>query len=185
MKRKYAAFHYWHDKKIQEWGIISDLIEGMSFNGKQLFHSPISHTPDPPDCIVQDTEGNKIAVEISELVSQEAIEQNIKGNEVYYDWQPKECIEKVQSILDNKDTKVFHGGPYSKKVILIHTDEPILRGKEYKEEIRNSLFNPLKQIDEAYILFSYDPEIRTHPFIKHSHPIGVVIQSLKVCRVAV
>jgi hypothetical protein len=45
----------------------------------------------------------------------------------------------------------------SGKGIIIHTDEDSIEYEDIKPIIENHLFPPLKQIDEAYLLFSYYP----------------------------
>ncbi len=75
--------------------------------------------------------------------------------------------KEIQKILDEKDSNEFKGDPFSKKVALIHTDEPIICSDDNcKKAIESHSFNSLSQIQEAYIVFFYDPKIKTYPYIK-------------------
>ena len=52
---------------------------------------------------------------------------------------------------------MFHGGSYSKKIVVIHTDEESILYDKISPVLESYTFSSLKQIDEAYLLFSYNP----------------------------
>lgn len=54
----------------------------------------------------------------------------------------------------------------SGKGIIIHTAEPAIEYEHIKPAIDNHLFTLLKQVDEAYLLFSYPPYEEKCPYIR-------------------
>jgi len=165
--RKYASFFEWPDRKLKERGVVDYLLRSMELGGEVEYSEPIPSLDDPPDCVVSDRDGRLVAVEVTELVSAEAIRRNQQGEDVYRDWKPNEVTDEINSLLQKKDDKRFHGEPYAKKVVLIFTDEIILqaRKEEYVDYLAGQSFGPVKQVDEAYLLFSYDGIDRC-PYIK-------------------
>ena len=133
---------------------------------------------DPPDCIVFDRRCRPVAVEVTEFVSRKAIEEKFEDKErsrkmtqqdsIYRDWSLNEVVEKLNNIIRNKDGKTFKGGPYAKTILVIHTDEfRLLIDREgvYERDLPSQSFGPVKQIDEAHLLFSYEPGVGS-PYIK-------------------
>lgn len=156
--RKYASFFEWPDKKLKERDVVDYLLRSMELRGEAEYSEPTPSPDDPPDCVVFDRDGKLVAVEVTELVSAEAIRRNQRGDDVYRDWKPNEVTHEINSLLLKKDGKRFHGGPYTKKIGLIFTDEVIIQAsqEEYAEYLAGQSFGPVEQIDEAYFLFSYD-----------------------------
>jgi hypothetical protein len=103
-QRKYASFYEWPDKRIKEFGIVQELVQSLETQGVGL-RNPQIHQPDPPDCVCNDGAGNLVALELVELVSQEAIERNEKGENVYRWWEPTDIRSEVAKLLARKDAK--------------------------------------------------------------------------------
>lgn len=82
-----------------------------------------------------DAAENLVALEAVELVSQEAIERNQKGENVYRWWEPDDIRISIDERLARKDRKMFNGGPYAGIAVLIHTDEPVLTADETREAL--------------------------------------------------
>ncbi len=165
--RKYASFFTWPDQKIEERGALRDLLHSMQLSGEAEYSEPTSSPVDPPDCIVLDRDGRLVAVEVTELVSGEAIQRNQWGEKIYRDWKPNEVADEINRLVLGKDGKKFHGGPYAKKIVLIFTDEIVLQAcqAEYAEYLAGQSFGQVNQMDEAYLLFSYDGTDRC-PYVK-------------------
>lgn len=165
--RKYASFFEWPDKKLKERSIVEFLLNSMQLGGEAKYSKPIPSPDEPPDCVVSDEDGRPVAVEVTELVSAEAIRRNQRGNNVYREWKFNEIAHELNNAILKKDGKRFHGGPYAKKIVLIFTDEIILQAsqEEYAEYLAGLSFGPVEQIDEAYLLFSYDGTDRC-PYLK-------------------
>ena len=173
VRRKYATHFEWPDKQIKELGVVKDWLRSMESKGEAEYSNPSSVPNDPPDCVVQDREGREVAVEVVEFVSKEAIEENqgkAREDQVYRDWRPNEVIKEINCIIQKKDGKTFHGGPYAKKILVIFTDEDTLFSSrfEYAKLLPKRSFGPVKQIDEAYFLFSYAGFDEGYPYIKLS-----------------
>src|SRR5690606_35040917 len=132
--RKHASFFDWPDKRLKELGIVEELIEAVGAQGYVLA-DPHTHEPDPPDCVCSDAAGNLVALEVVELVSQDAVERNARGENVYRWWEPDDIRLAIESLLRRKDEKTFHGGPYADIAVVIHTDEPVLMADEVREAL--------------------------------------------------
>src|SRR2546421_4650009 len=75
-KRAYASLREGGTKRQKEFGVLADLLESMSAAGKHRYTDPAVVLDDPPDCTVRTLAGGLVAVEVSEFVSQAAIEGN-------------------------------------------------------------------------------------------------------------
>lgn len=166
-QRKYASFFEWPDKQMKEYGVVQTFLESMENQGVVEF-TGLRLGPHPnkaPDCIADAITGGVVAIEVTEFVSRKAIEMNQKGNKVYRDWKPDEVINEVKKIIIQKDQVTYFGGPYSKTVLVIHTDEIVLDHETYTKVLSVPSFNT-QTIDEAFFLFSYRPQVKTYPYVK-------------------
>lgn len=120
--------------------------------GEGEFCSPRCWSQDPPDCIGKDKTGKTVAFEVTELVSEEAVRMNQKGHHVYRDWRQAEVVSRIDEILKDKDSKVYRGGPYSRIVAVIHTDELVISYDEYSPVLTEHPFGPLKQVTQAFLV---------------------------------
>jgi hypothetical protein len=93
-RRKYASFCEWPDKQIKEFGIVQELVQSLATQGFDL-SDPQVHQSDPPDCVCNDGAGDLVALELVELVSQQAIERNEKGENVHRWWEPADIRFEV------------------------------------------------------------------------------------------
>jgi hypothetical protein len=94
------------------------------------------------------------------------MEANERGINCYRDWTDAEVIQELQKIIEEKDSKVYVGGPYEKLILVIPTDELILTHNQLKSILDAHKFDQTRQIDEAYLLFSYDPGTQSYPYIQ-------------------
>jgi hypothetical protein len=160
-QRRYASFFEWPDKQRKELGVVEQLLKAMEVSGESVYRSPTSgpSANHAPDCIAYDLSGEAVAMEVRELVSEEAIQRNQKEDQwvkwVYRDWQPKEVVEEVSRILREKDAKEYHGGPYVKIAVVIYTDEMTISYNSCAELLRSNVFGPFEQVSEAFLLFPY------------------------------
>ena len=167
---------------IIEQSIVQELLHSMDSKGDAKYFGPIlpPSSGDPPDCVVFDRSGRPVAVEVTEFVSRKAIEENLKikrdpektqRDRVYWDWRPNEVVTKINDIIRNKDGKTLNGGPYTKKILVIHTDEEIFSSRrfEYAEFLQKQSFGPVGQIDEVYFLFPYVG--RAYPCDEQDNPL--------------
>lgn len=166
-QRKYASFFEWPDKQIKECGVVQSLLETME---KEGLPTPVGLRPGPhpnqaPDCIAEERSGGMVAIEVTEFVSSKAIELNQKGREVFRNWKPDEVVNEVRNIINRKDRVTYFDGPYSKVILVIHTDEIALDHETYSNVLSAPSFETHK-INEAFFLFSYRPQVKSYPYVK-------------------
>ncbi len=168
IRRKYASFYDWYnrEKKIKEIGITRIFMLEMEKRRESIFHNLSEPNQDPPDVLAESFTGNLIGIEVCELVDEETIRKFQKGNKVAKNWSEEEVIKKIQNIINCKESKVFFGGPYEKKILLIHTDEPFLDFEIFGSTISEHHFVKTYVYDEIFLLFSYSPKLGYYPYIK-------------------
>jgi hypothetical protein len=74
--RGYADFFQWAaDRDLEEWGVVITLAESLTLRGDPFFGEVKSRgrPNDPPDCEAKDTNDQRIAIEVTELVDGLAI----------------------------------------------------------------------------------------------------------------
>ena len=162
--RKYASFFEWPDKDRKELGIVDELVSGLNGLGLRLRHLRVQR-PDPPDCVGEDQNGNSVAIEVAEIICEDAARLNARGHKVCRAWRPGDLGATITASLSKKDTKTYHGGPFSTIAVCLFTDEPMLTVDFAKRELASLSFGPYKQIDAAYLLFSYDPGSKGYPIV--------------------
>jgi hypothetical protein len=160
--RKHASFWLWPNKPVAERGVVRELLNSMHHDGDMRYQNPRSVNDDWPDCKVDDEFGNTVAVEVTELVDEKAIRTAQRGEMDFSYRTDGEIKEQVSRILARKDLKSSHGGLYSKVILVIHTDE--FTHLRLFPVIRNTEFMRLENIQEAFIITSYDPETHTYPW---------------------
>ena len=161
--KRYASFFDWRDRQQAELGVVEELVSALADRGERRFSTPQSYKPDPPDCVCLNEDGQRVAVEVTEVVCSKAVSANAQGHEVYRNWRPGELYEHLAQQLRAKDQKSFHGGPYREIVVCLFTDEPLLTINRVTKELEASVFGPYAQVTAAYLLVSYDPSSKTYP----------------------
>ena len=163
-RRKYSAFFDWPDKKIKEWDVVCELLRSMRARGDYRYTNKVESVDDDwPDCVIRDVGGVQVGVEVTELVDQKAIEMCERGNNVYREWSDQAVREKVAQILNRKDEKAHHGDLYGKLILVIHNDEIDLPSFRLFPILDASPFLRTRNIDEAYIICSYEPKLDNAP----------------------
>jgi hypothetical protein len=163
-RRKYSAFFDWPDKKIKEWDVVCELLRSMRARGDYRYTNKVESVDDDwPDCVIRDVGGVQVGVEVTELVDQKAIEMCERGNNVYREWSDQAVREKVAQILNRKDEKAHHGDLYGKLILVIHNDEIDLPSFRLFPILDASPFPRTRNIDEAYIICSYEPKLDNAP----------------------
>ena len=157
--RKYAGFFHWPDKRIKEWDVVDELLRSMHADGDCRYTRVKSVDDDAPDCVIRDSAGGQVGVEVTELVDKDAIEMCERGMNVYREWSDQAVREQIAQILKEKDQKMHFGNLYSKRILVIHTDERELTSPYLFPILDASVFPRPRNIDEAYVLCSYDPSL--------------------------
>jgi hypothetical protein len=168
--RGYADFFGWGtDRDIEEWGVVTSLAESLESEGKSIFVSlkRRGRPNDPPDCEARDSVGNRIAIEVTELVDGKAI-QAYKAGAVYdwADWDKIKFLNSLESRLSQKDSRFpelkeppYAGGYF----IVIFTDEPMLDRATVKSYLEGHRFRKPDYLTKAFLLVSYDPSVKKCP----------------------
>ncbi|MDE2136245.1 MAG: hypothetical protein KGJ68_02315, partial [Gammaproteobacteria bacterium] len=133
-RRGYADFFDYPDRDVKEQGIARDLCEALAAAGTPLAHPEDVFARgagnDPPDCEARGVCGNRIAIEVTELVDRQALESVVRGGSAYAwaQWTADRLRDRIQHQIDNKGEKLraAKGGPYDCVVVLLHTAEPEL-----------------------------------------------------------
>lgn len=173
-RRVYASIQEGETKQQKEINVVHDLLKSMERSGQPEFFNPQISTLDPPDCIVRTADDQLVAIEVTELVDQTAVEINQRsdpqaiarfepGAMVLRVWSQPDFLARIAELLRKKDTKIFHGGPFGRVAVVIHTDEPALQHSECESWLSGHCFGPFRQLTEAYILYNYEPDFG-YPF---------------------
>jgi hypothetical protein len=171
-QRPYAAYWEWPHKPSKEAGIMRDFLASWERAGFPRYEAVTALETDPPDFIAETSSGSRVGIELTELVSEEAIRANVNarraGSEerTYRDWQPDAVLTVIQSNLDDKGAKQFHGGPYAEIHVVIHVDEPVIGAAEYRPRLDGSVFSRPLALTRAFVLFSYDPSEGGCPLVE-------------------
>jgi len=160
--RKHRSFWLWTKKPVMERGIVRELLDSMHHDGDMRYQNVRSVNGDWPDCEVDDEFGNTVGVEVTELVDEEAVRKAQRGEMDFSYWTDDEIKDRVSGILAHKDLRSSHSGLYNKVILVIHTDQ--FTRSHLFPVIKNTKFTRLENIQEAFIIVSYDPETHTYPW---------------------
>jgi len=161
-RRKYANFFEAPSKEFKELTVSEEWLSTygveQGYDGKTL----VVCNEQWPDCEVKMDSGELCGIEVTELVDQECIERNEQNQEVVRLWNDNEIIEAIERRLKDKNTK-SHGGKYQKLIVLIHTDDIDIIFDRGNKVLQAHTFSGLKNINEAYLVHSYEPSYQKYP----------------------
>lgn len=155
-----------------ERNVVACYSESLRSLEGRFFTNILSYKPDPPDCIGYDESGNLIAFEVTELTDQNAERENAKKSQrdYYKDWDVIGLAQAIKEKIIEKDSKLYHGGPYNKIVLIIYTDELSVIEDMIRQGMNSVNFRKLKPktLTEVIFLFSYEPNPGKldYPFFK-------------------
>jgi hypothetical protein len=171
--RGYADYFSWPlDRDLEEYGIAQTFTESLAASGQLFFKKDSLRSRgrgnDPPDCEAEDLKGNSIGIEVTELVDPLAIEKlKNTGTYEWAEWDQAKLIRAIQKRLSAKDSPAnIKGGPYAVYVVIVHTDEPYLNKTFVTEQLSGICFEPAQLVSRAFLLLSYDPGVKAHPYIE-------------------
>ncbi|WP_175657658.1 hypothetical protein [Burkholderia vietnamiensis] len=170
--RGYADFFSWvTDRDLEEWGVVTTLWEVMDRNGEAFFHK-LQMRPrptDPPDAEAVDSDGKRIAIEITELVDGRAIQAHKAGATfAWAQWPRDKFLKSLSKRIADKGKRypVLKEGPYEGGyVVLIHTDEPMLQIETVRKHLEGHTFSRPQGVTRAILLLSYDPRSASYPYM--------------------
>lgn len=171
--RGYADHFGWSsDRDLEEWGVVTCLSEAMEAAGVPVFSQlkRRGRPNDPPDCEAVDSSGNRIAIEVTELVDGAAI-RAFKEGRVYdwADWGKETFLSTLAALVSSKEkrfTKLkdppYDGGYF----VVVFTDEPNIGRLHVQKWLSGHKFFKETDSMRAFLLLSYDPQIRSYPFFE-------------------
>lgn len=167
--RPHAGYFSWEtDRTVAEQGVLWEFEACLKQQGT-LFFSSARHRGsenDPPDCDADDNDGGRVAIEITELVDPSSAAAARAGK--HYEWKDwrQNLVRALDGILRRKDApSTIKGGPYTRYVLVIHTDEPWLTVGDARQALVTHVFPETFLITRAYLLMSYDPVEKGCPCI--------------------
>ena len=173
-RRSYASFFEWKNpnnpelgKKVKERSVVCDLVKSLEKDaGCELFQT-VRYGENPPDAVATDTTGNSVGFEVTELVDEQTVKLWARGLGRDKEWEIEEVIRKIEQILCDKSKKLA-ASSYPKNILVMHTDEGDLRWKFRTGELNLNarLFKQHPHIDQAFLLFSYQPVQETYPYLE-------------------
>jgi len=181
-QRGYADFFQWPNRDVEELGVLRELIRCLSTSGHPIPDQIALRGRgfDPPDCEATASNGDRIAVEITELVDQnhiELIKAPKKNTGAGYsdalfcgaEWTKEKFVRELSKRLPKK-SRTFDSlkdGPYPGGYwVVIYTDEPNLTQSLASEYLANEEFFVSPFLTRAFFLMSYDPMISAYPFFE-------------------
>ena len=168
--RKYASFFEWLDREGKELGVGEELLRTLSPSSDLRLDTLKNCKPDPPDLVCENGKGERIAIEVSEVVCQEAVEINQRAQTaeegVYRVWGPGDLEAHIRASLARKDKGKLNGGPYQQIWVCLFTDEMMLTHEKTSAELSAVEFGPFDQVTDAFLLFSYEPGKKSYPVLR-------------------
>jgi len=160
-ERRWSNFFWWHDrsdagKGIAECGATRDLFAALRESGGPEYSTPRRSGDQWPDCEAENSAGQTIAIEVTELVDSKSLSPGGQPQP----WSEERLIAAIQHRVDAKDARAFHGEKYAEVILLIHTDEFYLELPATIRVLEAVTFErPHGNLSSAYLLFSYWPEV--------------------------
>lgn len=161
-ERRYANFFEGGTKELKEIFISKEWLDTYGINNGYSEDTLTTIDDQWPDCEIKTNSGELCGIEVTELVDAESIQRTEKGEDVYRQWSNEDIIEAIEERLNSKNTKT-HGGKYKKLIVIIHTDEFEIVFDDRNAAIKKHCFHEMENIDEAYLLYSYDAGHEKYP----------------------
>lgn len=185
--RQYANHFEGKNKKVTEIGVVHTLYGDCM----GIVDYRASFGSDPPDCKVTMPDGEIVGVEVVEVVDNDACRINDRHRRrsladgltyaemhstpglVYRDYSVDEIVGEIWRHISEKNEKIYKNRvkvgdawDYKKIVLLIYSDEPSLNISLLEEALTVGNFEAGAEIDEVYMLLSYDPRLAREPYLR-------------------
>lgn len=156
------SYWYWPDKPVAERGAATKILAEAGFVVERLVSCADGNLP--PDCAAT-VDGVHAGIEVTELVHEKALAKSINNSRSWwFVWDQRTFAERIQRIIDDKDRDVprWQGGPYSRRVLVVHTDETYLDHERVNGFLRGQRFSTTF-FSEVVLGLPYDPFTQSHP----------------------
>lgn len=153
--RKHANYYDLSNKDTKESGIAIDFFTLY----EKLYGIACKHfntCEDPPDiCAIMDDDKH-IAIEITELVNQQAIKYQINNDPKYGTeliWDSEKFEKQLRDIINGKERKIHgHTVKYDSVILLITTNEPKLEAKLIADYLQMTNIKSSSEFNEIFIM---------------------------------
>lgn len=177
--RGYADYFGWAaNRDLEEWGVLQALRESLEREGRPFYYRELrvrGRPNDPPDCEALDFADRRVAVEVTELVREEAIRAFKSGR--IYDfavWNADSFRASLMKAIARKDAKFddLKDPPYPGGYeLVVFTDEPMLSRESVEVYLAGAVFAP-KHLGRVVLLLGYDSKVGRCPVYELSLAIG-------------
>jgi hypothetical protein len=164
-----GRFWDWPNKPVKERVVARQILLDAKFEVTKFG----SRRDDPPDCEGL-LDGQWSAVELTQLMhekaraqSMKAIKQQPEQPEKYYSWDRDEVLRAIQELIRAKDAKRYKGGPYQRFVLVIYTDEFVLKGATMQQFLDGTTFRT-RVFTDVVVGLSYEPVSGSYPTFRLS-----------------
>ena len=168
--RKHAPyFALSADKQQNEVDVACVLREEMLRRGEESYHSIQSRGlgNDPPDCEAIGNNGERVGIEVTELVEESAIEGANRGTDTPHEpIAPLAAVERISNIVQKKDRADVRGERYDLYFLVIYCGDPCFLTHDVLVSIREARFERTHLINRAYFLESYNPWQKCCPYVE-------------------
>jgi predicted nucleotidyltransferase len=172
-----AVNGYWYyrdktvaeEKAVSERGAATEILMAAGFSIERLVSCEDPNAP--PDCEAK-VDGIHAGIEVTELVHRESLELSIHslrqptgdGTTWWFPWDQQAFADAIQRIIGKKeeDGLRWQGGPYGRRLLVVHTDEPRLNRDTVARFLDGARFNA-SFFSDAVLGLSYDPTTETCP----------------------
>ena len=156
------SYWYWPEKPVAERGAANTILEAAGFAVEQLVSCADANLP--PDCAAT-VNGVHAGIEVTELVHEEGLAKSINSQTTWWFlWDQQAFAEAVQMIIATKEGDVarWQGGPYGRRLLVVHTDEPYLDQERVSRYLQGQRFKTTC-FSDAVLGLPYDPFTGSHP----------------------
>ena len=177
-KRTYASYWEFPNEAARDKGIVCDLVDSLGsdfFKLKDRSLKARGHD-DPPDCEARDLADNKVAFELTELVDPKAVMENTQGKGPHYrEYSPTEFLAALDARITAKarELAAFKGGPYSRYVLVLHTDEPMLNADFCREALTARPDKYVSPWTDIFMIFPPPPDFSGRPSLRRCPVVRV------------
>ena len=155
------SYWYWPDKPVAERGAARIILKAAGYGVLDLVSCSDANLP--PDCAAM-VDGAHAGIEVTELVNEKALARSIRSNKTFWFlWDQAAFIDELQSIIAIKsaDGNRWQGGPYDRRMLVVHTDEPHLDEERVTQFLVGQQFKTLF-FSEVVLGLPYSPFTETH-----------------------
>lgn len=183
--RSYATYWEWAPERSQaEVGVAQALADFLMHSDGRSWASVQPIADDPPDVLLLCTSGNRVGVEVTELVDEATVERHRYHKKVdtyppheWADWTVDSLASSIVQAIERKDRKLAaRAGQYDELIVAVATDEPMISLALAEQALRMCSAR-VHNLQRAFLLLSYQPEAD-----KRTFPQGVPVLSIPLQR---